>query len=318
MKLIINLPALNEEKSIGKTIKKIPKSFNGITKILIQVIDDGSTDNTVTVSKKAGADIILSHVRNLGLGKMFSTMRDSAIKNNADIVVNIDADGQFNPNDIQKMINPIISGKADIVSADRFSKNSAKNIPVVKDKLNRLGALIVGKALDYPVADLTCGFRAHNREALLRLNTPTGFTYTQETIIDAIGKKLRIVWIPIDVTYHENRKSRVVKTIWVYVNNSTKIIIKAFRDIRPMKFFGWPGLGLLGISFITLILFFIRYLPEMQFEANRNYLFTSIALFLIGLQFVIFALVADMVKNSRILTEELLYEKRKKSMQKID
>ncbi len=316
MKLIVNLPALNEGGNIRETIKKIPKSFEGISKILIQVIDDGSTDNTVEVAKKAGADIIISHGRNLGLGKMFSTMRDSAIKNNADILVNIDADGQFNPKDIQKIIDPILKGKADIVSADRFSENSAKDIPFAKDKLNRLAAWIVGSSLDYPVADLTCGFRAHNLESLLRLNTPIGFTYTQETIIDAIGKNLRIIWVPVNVTYHTTRKSRVVKTIWKYVNNSMKIIIKAFRDIRPMKFFGWPGLGLLVLSSIALILFLIRYLPEMQFEANRNYLFTSIALFLIGLQFVIFALIADMVKNSRILTEELLYKERKKLYKK--
>ncbi len=316
MKLIINLPAFNEEKNIEKTIKRIPKSFKQIDDVLIQVIDDGSTDDTVKIAKKAGADIVLSHGRNLGLGKMFSTMRDSALKHNADIVVNIDADGQFNPLDIHKIIEPILKGEADIVSADRFSKNSAKDIPVLKDKLNRLGAWIVGKSLDYPVADLTCGFRAHNTEALLKLNTPTGFTYTQETIIDAIGKGLQIVWIPINVTYHVSRKSRVVKTIWKYVNNSTRIIIKAFRDIRPMKFFGWPGLFLLALSFFTMVLFLIRYLPEMQLVANRNYLFTSISLFLIGLQFVIFALVADMIKNSRILTEELLYKERKRTFEK--
>ncbi len=316
MKLIVNLPALNEEKNIGKTIKRIPKSFKGISEVLIQVIDDGSTDKTVEVAKKAGAHIVISHGRNLGLGKMFSTMRDSAVRCGADIIVNIDADGQFNPNDIQKVIDPIISGKADIVSADRFSKNSAKDIPVIKDKLNRIGAWLVGKSLGYPVADLTCGFRAHNKEAILKLNTPTGFTYTQETIIDAIGKNLRILWIPIDVTYHTSRKSRVVKTIWKYVNNSARVIIKAFRDIRPMKFFGWPGIILIGLSTLTFVLFLDRYLPEMKLEANRNYLFTSIALFLIGLQFVIFALIADMVKNSRTLTEELLYKNRLKSFGK--
>ena len=310
MKLIVNLPALNEEKNIGKTIKRIPKTFDGISEVLIQVIDDGSTDKTAEIAKKAGAHIVLSHSRNLGLGKMFATMRDSALEQGADIVVNIDADGQFNPDDIQKIINPII------VSADRFSKNSAKNIPVAKDKLNRIGAWLVGKSLNYPVADLTCGFRAHNKEAILKLNTPTGFTYTQETIIDAIGKNLRIVWVPINVTYHTSRKSRVVKTIWKYVNNSARIIIKAFRDIRPMKFFGWPGIILIGLSALTFILFLDRYLPEMKLEANRNYLFTAIALFLIGLQFVIFALIADMVKSSRTLTEELLYKKRLESFGK--
>ncbi len=316
MKLIVNMPGYNEEEKIAETIKRVPRTFEGISTVLVQVIDDGSTDRTVEEARKAGADIIISHDGNRGLGVMFATMRESALKHGADILVNIDADGQFDPTDIKKMIAPILAKKADIVIADRFSKSTAQNIPFLKDKLNRLGAWLVAKALGKPVVDLTCGFRAHNREALLKLNDPTGFTYTQETIIDAIGKNLKLLWIPVNVTYHEGRKSRVVKTIWKYVNNSARIIIKAFRDIRPMKFFGIPGFTLIALSVVTFGIFLSRYLPEMHFEQNRNYFFITITLFLIGLQFVIFALIADMVKSSRQLTEELLYRQRKAQYKK--
>lgn len=310
MRLIVNLPAFNEEAKLGNTIKRIPRIFRGIDDVLVQIIDDGSTDRTVEEAHLAGADIIVSHDGNRGLGRMFRTARESALANGADILVNIDADGQFNPNDIQKMIDPLLAHKADMVIADRFSESSAKDIPFLKDKLNRFGSWLVGKALGKPVTDLTCGFRALNKEALLRLNDPTGFTYTQETIIDAIGKNLKLLWVPVDVTYFEGRKSRVVKTIWKYVNNSTRIIIKAFRDIRPMKFFATPGTILIALSFVLLAFFLGLYFPDMKIAPYRNYLFASAIFFLIGLQLVIFGLIADMVKGSRILSEEILYRMR--------
>lgn len=311
MKLIINLPALNEAAKIGETIKRIPRSFDGISKVLVQVVDDGSTDDTVSEAKKAGADIVVSHGANRGLGVMFRTMRESALENGADILVNLDADGQFDPEEIPSLIKPILDGSHDMVLADRFNGGEAKNIPLIKDKLNRLGAWCVGQALGKPVTDLTCGFRAHNRETLLRLNNPTGFTYTQETIIDAIGKNLRLLWVPVTVTYHAERKSRVVKSIWKYVNNSAAIMVKAFRDVRPMKFFGLPGTILIVFSLGFIVAFLVQYLPELQFNAHKNELYAGIALFLIGIQFVIFALIADMVKGSRQLNEEILYQQRK-------
>jgi len=316
MKLIINIPAYNEEAKIVDTIHRIPKTFRGIDEVLVQVINDGSVDNTAREARTGGADIVISHNGNRGLGVMFQTARESALENGADILVNIDADGQFDPIDIQKMIDPILAHKADMVIADRFSQSSAQNIPFLKDKLNRLGAWLVGGALNTKVVDLTCGFRAHNRETLLRLNDPVGFTYTQETIIDAIGKNLKLLWVPVHVTYFENRKSRVVKTVWKYVNNSSRIIIKAFRDIRPMKFFATPGILLVLIAILLLVIFFSLYFPDMKVVPYRNYLFASAIFFLIGLQLVIFGLIADMVKGSRILNEEILYRMRAEKYKK--
>jgi hypothetical protein len=160
-------------------------------------------------------------------------------------MVNIDADGQFDPNDIPKLLAPILAGDADMVSADRFGEHKAKNMPASKYYLNRIAAWIIGKFLNHKINDLTCGFRAYNRETLLRLNLPGNFTYTQEVIIDAIGKHLKIKWIPVEVTYYPERKSRVVKSVYKYVNNSSRLILKAVRDVRPMKFFGIPALFLI-------------------------------------------------------------------------
>lgn len=307
MKLIINLPAFNEEEKIGQTIKRIPRKFNGIDKVLIQVINDGSKDNTVSVSQQAGADIIVSHNTNRGIGVVFKTAVSNALENGADIMVNIDADGQFDPNDIQKLIDPIIDGEADMVIADRFGEHKAKNIPWIKDFLNRFAANIVGRFMQFNIKDLTCGFRAMNSETMLKLNLPGGFTYTQETIIDALGKNLKLKWLPVKVTYFADRKSRVVKSIYQFVNNSFKIIIKAIRDVRPMKFFGIPGLILIIISLSIFSFFLFFYFQDFKISPYRNYLLLSAVLFLIGLQAIIFALIADMIKTNRKLTEDQMY-----------
>lgn len=307
MKLIVNLPAFNEEEKIAQTIKKIPRKLQGVDEVFVQIIDDGSSDNTARYSKEAGADFVYSHSINKGIGVTFRTAAEKALENGADIMVNIDADGQFDPNDISKIIAPIINKEADLVSADRFGEHEAKNMPRSKHYLNRFAAWVIGRFMNYPIKDLTCGFRGYNRETLLRLNLPGGFTYTQEVIIDALGKDLKIKWVPVEVTYFAERKSRVVKSIYRYVNNSAKIILKAVRDVRPMKFFGIPGLFLIFIAIAVFIYFLILYSQEFKISPYRNYLIFSISSFLIGLQFLVFALIADMIKSTRKLAEDQMY-----------
>ncbi|MCA9364603.1 MAG: glycosyltransferase family 2 protein [Candidatus Moranbacteria bacterium] len=317
MRLIINIPAYNEAENIAKTIASIPRSYTGITDVKIQVIDDGSSDDTSTVAKNAGADYVVRHDVNRRLGASFHTARINALSVGADIMVNIDADGQFDPGQIQSMIDPVLSGKADMVVGDRFGDHEAQNMPWTKKFLNKFAARLVGAFLGVKTNDLTCGFRAHNRETLLRLNTPTGFTYTQETIIDAIGKNLSVVWHPVNVQYFDNRTSRVVKSIFSFVNNSIRIIIRAVRDVRPMRFFGVPGFFLIALSLVSFVVFLSLYFQEFQITPYRNHLLVSIALFLVGLQMVVLAFIADMIRTNRKLTEEVQYELRKKNYTKI-
>jgi glycosyltransferase involved in cell wall biosynthesis len=307
MRLIVNIPAYNEEEKIRETIQRIPRHFAGIDEVLVQVVDDGSSDHTAKVAREAGADFVLLHGINRRLGVMFATASENALKEGADIMVNIDADGQFDPEEIPKLLHPILTNQADMVIGDRFSQSSAENIPWIKDFFNRLGASLVGSFLNIRTNDLTCGFRAHNRETLLRLNNPAGFTYTQETIIDAIGKNLRLVWIPVQVTYFANRRSKIVKSVYSFVNNSARIILKAVRDVRPLKFFGVPGLILMVISFALLAVFLFNYFQDFKITPYRNYLLFSLATFVIGLQFFVFALMADMIKTHRRLTEDMVY-----------
>ncbi|MFC1644580.1 glycosyltransferase family 2 protein [Patescibacteria group bacterium] len=316
MRLIVNLPALNEEEKIGQTIKRIPRSIAGVDEVLVQVIDDGSTDKTASISKEAGADFVVSHGINRGIGVTFRTAVENALENGADIMVNIDADGQFDPNDIEEMITPVVNNEKDMVIADRFGKYKAKDIPWVKEFLNKFAAKLVGLFMQVDIKDLTCGFRALNKETMMRLNLPGGFTYTQETIIDALGKNLKLQWLPVKVTYYADRKSRVVKSIFGFVNNSFKIILKAIRDVRPMKFFGIPGIALMLVAFAIFIVFLFFYFQEFKISPYRNYLLVSITFLLVGLQFIIFSLVADMIKNNRKLTEDQMYLMKKERYSK--
>lgn len=322
MKLIVNIPAFNEEEKIGETIKRIKKSFESnfyltgkgriIQTKLIQVIDDGSKDKTAQKSKEAGADIVVSYKPNRRLAYSFKMAVESSLENNADLMVNIDADGQFDPEDIPKLLEPILNGENDMVIANRFGGKEAENIPWVKSFLNKVAAKIIGFFLNYKIGDLTCGFRAHNKETLLRFNlTNVHFTYTQETIIDAIGKNLKLVWVPVHVTYFSDRESRVVKSIWNFVSNSSKIILKAIRDVRPLKFFGWPALFFLIISLIGFGIFFYNYFQDLKITPFLNYIvFASISL-LLGIQLLIFSFIADMIKTNRQLTEESMYQEKK-------
>lgn len=321
MKLIINIPAYNEQDVVGKTIRNIKQSFalpfysqkgSAITEKLIQVVDDGSTDSTARIAKEAGADLIVSYQPNRRLAYSFKQAVENSLDQGADFMVNIDADGQFNPDDIPQLLTPILDGKADIVIANRFGEIKAKNIPWIRKTLNRFASGVIGFFLGYKTNDLTCGFRAHSREALLRLNlVNTSFTYTQETIIDAIGKNLKLNWIPIEVTYFDNRQGKITKSLWKFVSNSFKIIVKAVRDVRPMKFFGIPGSFMILMSFILFGIFLFNYFPNLEITKNRNYLIFGIGLFLIGLQFIVFALIADMIKANRRLNEEFMYQWKK-------
>ncbi len=316
MRLIVNLPAFNEAEKIAETIQRIPRTVSGFNEVLVQVIDDGSTDNTIEEAKRGGADFVYTNGVNRGIGKTFRHAAERALENKADVMVNIDADGQFDPEDIKKLVMPILANEVDMVSADRFDHLAAENIPFVKNVLNRLAAKLIGSFMNVNIKDLTCGFRAYSRETLLRLNLPGDFTYTQETIIDALGKGLKIKWVPVAVTYYAGRKSRVVKTIWSYVNSSFRIIIRAIRDVRPMKFFGIPGLLLMLLGIVVFVVFLFWYFQALKITPYRNYLWTSGILFFIGLQFFVFALIADMIRSSRRLTEDLMYQLKKERYQK--
>lgn len=306
MKILVNIPAFNEEATIGKVIQSIPKSLLW-HEVVVQVVDDGSRDTTVQVSQEAWCDRVVSHEFNQWIGRAFRTAVENFLSSGADIMVNIDADGQFDTADIPSLVTPIIEHHADIVIGSRFSGKEASNIPWIKSFLNQIIAWVVGSLMWHKIDDLTCGFRAYSREALLRLNLTSSYTYTQETIIDAFGKNLRILWIPISVKYFEGRQSRVVKTIYSYIMRSLMIILRTVRDVRPLVFFGVPGLIFMGIWLVLFGVFFYHYLVEFQTTPYRTWLIISGASFLIWLLFLVFASIADMIRRHGRVNDEILY-----------
>ena len=195
MKLIITIPAYNEEITIGKVIRGLPRQIPGVETVQIIVVDDGSRDNTVRVSREAGADLVVSH-HNVGLATNFKIALEEALKNQADIIVNIDADGQYEPSEIYLLIKPILEGRADIVSGDRQVKKLA-HMPFSKKYGNMLGSWVVRRLSGLPISDASSGFRAYSREAALKMNIISPHTYTHETIIQAGVKRLRMVEVPL-------------------------------------------------------------------------------------------------------------------------
>ncbi len=306
MKVIVNMPAYNEAETIAKVISSIPKKIWSDT-FEVMVVDDGSTDSTVNIAKKAGAKYVIQHDFNKWVGWAFKTAVENFLTTDADVLVNIDADGQFDSKDIPKLVDMISSHSCDIAIGSRFSWTDADWIPWIKDKLNRLIAWVVWLLMWKKIDDLTCGFRAYNREALMRLNLIETYTYTQETIIDAFWKWLRIKWTPISVKYFQERKSRVVKTITSYMARSLMIILRTVRDVKPLMFFGFPGVILILFWTMVFWIFLVYYFQTFQTTPYRTWLIISATSISIGLLLFVFASIADMIKRQRKISEENLY-----------
>jgi glycosyltransferase involved in cell wall biosynthesis len=190
-KLVVMIPAYNEEKTIGSVIREIPRKVDGFDKVEVLVVNDGSTDNTVEEAKKAGADYIVSHKTNLGLANAFKTGLEIALKLGGDVIVNIDADGQYNADEIPELVKPILDGKADIAIGDR-QIDRLDHMPKAKKVGNKIATWVTRRLSGLPIRDAQSGFRAFSREAALRMNLLGDYTYVQETIIQAANKKLRI------------------------------------------------------------------------------------------------------------------------------
>lgn len=254
MKLVVLIPAYNEEKLIEKTIQKIPRNIPGAKEVKILVINDGSTDNTVDMAMNGGADKVVSHRKNSGVGAAFMTGIRNAIMMKADIVVTLDADSQFDSNEIPNLISPILDHQADVVIGSRFLGKIPKNIPRIKYLGNKIFSNIVSFLGQQKFTDTQTGFRAYSKTALLDISVVNDFTYTQEVLMDLKFKGHRIVEIPVKVTYNDKRKSRVVKSIFGYSTRSLSIIAKTLVYHRPMFSFNIIGGIFLAIGIVGKLL----------------------------------------------------------------
>lgn len=310
MKLIIYMPALNEEDGIADVIKSLPKKISGIDEIKVLVVDDGSKDDTAKIAKESGADVV-SHNVNKGVGSAFQSAVTYSLEKEGDMLVSIDADRQFNSDQIPEIIKPILENTADMVTGNRFDSGIPENMPKSKywgnGQMSKLISVISGQKF----RDVSCGFRAYNREALLRLNLLGAFTYTQESILDMVFKGMRVVEFPVDVIYFPERKSRVAASIVKYAFRTSNIILSTLRDYKPMIFFGGIG-GMLILPGLVMEIFLgIHYLISGDFTPFKFVGFTGFGFLVFGLLLFIVGLLANMFNRVRINQEKILYELKK-------
>jgi glycosyltransferase involved in cell wall biosynthesis len=311
MKLIVQIPAFNEEATIAQTLRDIPKKIDGITSVETLVIDDGSTDKTVDIARKAGANHVVQLRTHRGLSAAFTAGIDAALRLGADVIVNTDADNQYKGADIARLVAPIVKGSADVVIGDRDVARSPHMSPF-KRFLQRLGSWTVGKASGVRVADATSGFRALSREAAMQINVFNPFTYTLETLIQSGNRNLGVQSVVI-ATNPSTRPSRLYRGIGSYLRKSASTIFRTYTVYRPLKTFFLIGslLLLAGIAIGARFLWFF-------FQGDRGGHVQSLilaAVFLIaGFQTLLIGLVADLISVNRRLNEEMLIRLRRLEM----
>lgn len=313
-KLVVVIPALNEAKTIAKVVSDIPLKLSGISDIDVVVIDDGSTDQTAVLSEQAGT-FVIRHTHNLGVGAAFQTGLKEALYHGADIIVNMDADGQFNPQDIPKLIAPIQHGEASLVTATRFADpGTTPDMPLIKIWGNRWMTRIINFITKKNLTDVSCGFRAYSREAALRLTLFGHFTYTQETFIDLAFKNMAMMEIPLIIKgEREHGQSRVASNLWRYGMKAATIIFRAARDYRPQYFFGLPGLIIFLIGVIGGLFLLIHFIYTGQTYPYRSLVQLSSVLIIVGFLLIFQSLLADMLHRNRMIFEEILYHTRKEA-----
>jgi len=313
MKLLITLPALDEEKSIESVIENIPKNIDQISAVDILVLDDGSTDQTANIAKQSGARVISFKI-NKGLGYIFQRGVEEALKEGYDIMVNIDADGQFSPRDIIKLVSPIINEEADFVTASRFiEKKFIPKMPGIKIWGNKMVARLVSFISGKKYYDVSCGFRSYSRESLLNLNLFSKFTYTHEVFLNLSFKDLVIKEIPIEVRgEREFGKSKIANSLWKYGYNTFNTIFRTMLDYKPLKFFGWSGILFFLFGLFLDIFIGLRLILVGQVTPFKSLGFAGLALNIFGMLLLIVGLLADMINRSRLTQEKILYYEKKR------
>lgn len=308
MKLVVQIPCLNEEKTLADVLKNIPKKIVGIDEIDILIIDDGSTDKTIEVAKAHGVRHFVIHAGNMGLARSFHDGVIRALEMGADIVVNTDGDNQYPQEKIGELVQPIVNGNAEIVVADRQTSRIAHFSPT-KKLLQRFGSFIVNLAAGTTLPDAASGFRAYSRESLLRLNIITSFSYCMETIIQAGNKRLAITSIPI-TTNQKTRESRLFTSQWQHVRQSSSAIIRAYLMYKPHVIFVSLGVILFVAGGFPFTRFIYLNIVDSGGRHIQSLLFGIVLLLASFLCFVL-AILADILRTQRILIEESIEQQKR-------
>ncbi len=302
MKLIIQIPCLNESGTMAIALGALPRHVEGFDTVEWLIVDDGSTDNTAQLAIELGADHVVKHPVNRGLAAAFMTGLDACLRLGADVIVNTDADNQYEAADIPALTRPVLLGEADMVIGAR-PIDVTEHFSWIKKRLQRLGSWAVRMASKTSVQDAPSGFRAISRDAAMRLNVFNAYTYTLETIIQAGLSNLRVISVPIR-TNPDLRPSRLVKSISGYVRRSLVTIFRVFVTYRPLYFFFWISLAL-AIPGLALGIRFLYYFFTSGGEGHIQSLIAASLSLTIATLAVMFGLLADLISTNRKLLERI-------------
>jgi hypothetical protein len=308
VKLIVTIPAFNEEATLDRAISEIPRSIPGISRVEVLVCDDGSTDRTAQVAREAGADHVIRLRRNFGLTVAFGAALQAALERGADIIVNIDADCQYVADEIPRLIEPILRGEADMVSGNRQVAD-LEHMPPSKRYGNRIGSLMLRRVAGSPVVDASSGFRAFSRECALRLNPYIGHTYTHQTLIQATHNGMVVKEVPVTfrASARAGGESRLIGGVSTHIVKSLGTILRTMTTYRPLAVLGGLGVMFLIVGGLLGLIPLVSWIEQGNTEGHLQSLIASIVLILMGIQFSIFGLLADAVAANRRMTEEILY-----------
>lgn len=303
MKLIVQIPAYNEEATIAQALRDVPKKIDGITSIETLVVDDGSSDRTADAARKAGASHVVQLKTHRGLSSAFVAGIDAALRLGADIIVNTDADNQYVAADIARLVAPIVKGTSEVVIGDRDVAQSP-HMSGLKKTLQRLGSWTVGKASGISVADVTSGFRAFSREAAMQINVFNPFTYTLETVIQAGNRNLGVQSVVVR-TNAPTRPSRLYSGMGTYMRKSMATIFRIYTLYRPLKTFFAIG-SLLMLLGVILGARFLWYYAQGDRGGHIQSLILAAVFLITGFHTWLIALLADLIAVNRRLTEDVL------------
>jgi glycosyltransferase involved in cell wall biosynthesis len=309
VKLVIQIPCLNEETVLPVTLAALPRKLEGFDRVEWLVIDDGSTDRTAEVARASGVDHIVRFSSNKGLAVAFQSGIEAALKLGAGVIVNTDGDNQYPASEIPRLVAPLLAGQADIVVGTRVIKEHAE-FSLAKKIFQRLGSWVVRQASNTDVPDTTSGFRAYSREAALRLNVLSGFTYTLETLIQAGKSDLAVAHIPIR-TNPRTRESRLFRSIPHYVARSIGTIIRIYAMHEPLRVFLRLAavVALAGTALVARFTYF--YLTEPGPTGHVQTLVVGDGLLTFALQLAMLGIIGDLLRANRLIDERTLYRVRK-------
>jgi len=307
LKLIIQIPCYNEADTLAIALAALPRKVPGFDTVEWLIVDDGSTDDTVAVARENGVDHVIRHTRNQGLARGFMTGLDACLRRGADVIVNTDADNQYNADDIPALTLPILEHRADIVVGARPIE-TIEHFSPAKKLLQKLGSWVVRVASKTGIPDAPSGFRAMSRTAAQRLMVYNDYTYTLETIIQAGQKNMAITSVPIRVN-GDLRPSRLVKSIPSYIQRSVVTIVRIFIIYRPFRFFGTIGAVLFGAGFLIGLRFLWHYIGG-DGDGHIQSLILAALLLGLGFQTLLIAVVADLLSANRKLIEDVRYRLR--------